>query len=102
MRSFANIGITMLFSLGTDFHQDLATPVIRISDTEDAHTEVCVLGMHRSGTSVLAGCLGNYGLYLGEVVREAPHNKEGNNENLAVRALLATPGLVRSLCISYS
>lgn len=48
---------------------------------------VCVLGMHRSGTSALTGCLEDLGLYLGDVVREAPHNKKGNNENLAIREL---------------
>lgn len=42
---------------------------------------VVVLGMHRSGTSCLAGCLEELGLSLGEVVTEAPHNKKGNREN---------------------
>ena len=42
---------------------------------------VFVLGMHRSGTSCLAGCLEEAGLYLGEVNRAAPFNKKGNREN---------------------
>ena len=41
--------------------------------------------MHRSGTSLLAGCLQAAGLYLGEVNNAAPHNKKGNKENEAVR-----------------
>lgn len=43
--------------------------------------------MHRSGTSALAGCLETYGLFLGDVVRTAPHNRRGNNENLEIRTL---------------
>lgn len=42
---------------------------------------VAVIGMHRSGTSCLAGCLENLGLRLGEVNTAAPHNKRGNREN---------------------
>ena len=42
---------------------------------------VAVVGMHRSGTSCLAGCLEDFGLNLGDVNRAAPHNLKGNNEN---------------------
>lgn len=42
---------------------------------------VAVIGMHRSGTSCLAGCLQDLGLHLGEVNTAAPHNKKGNREN---------------------
>lgn len=42
---------------------------------------IAVIGMHRSGTSCLAGCLEDLGLSLGEVVTAAPHNKKGNREN---------------------
>lgn len=42
---------------------------------------VAVIGMHRSGTSCLAGCLEDLGLHLGEVNTTAPHNKKGNREN---------------------
>ncbi len=42
---------------------------------------VAVIGMHRSGTSCLAGCLENLGLALGEVNTSAPHNLKGNREN---------------------
>lgn len=42
---------------------------------------VAVIGMHRSGTSCLAGCLENLGLRLGQVNTSAPHNKRGNREN---------------------
>lgn len=42
---------------------------------------VCILGMHRSGTSCLTGSLEQHGLYLGEVINSAPHNRKGNKEN---------------------
>lgn len=42
---------------------------------------VAVIGMHRSGTSCLAGCLQDLGLNLGEVNTAAPHNKKGNRED---------------------
>ena len=42
---------------------------------------VAVIGMHRSGTSCLAGCLEDLGLSLGAVNTAAPHNKKGNREN---------------------
>jgi len=48
---------------------------------------VLILGMHRSGTSCLAGSLEARGLALGEVSRSDPHNARGNRENLAVREL---------------
>lgn len=41
---------------------------------------VIILGMHRSGTSCLAGSLQEAGLFLGDVIVEAPHNKKGNRE----------------------
>lgn len=50
-------------------------------------TTVIVLGMHRSGTSCLAGCLEEAGLYLGAVNTKAPHNTKGNRENLAIMSL---------------
>lgn len=42
---------------------------------------VAVIGMHRSGTSCLAGCLEDLGLSLGAVNTAAPHNLKGNREN---------------------
>lgn len=52
----------------------------------DGHAQrsVVILGMHRSGTSVLAGSLQEVGLVLGDVVTQAPHNKKGNRENRAI------------------
>lgn len=44
-------------------------------------TPVIILGMHRSGTSCMAGCLEEAGLYLGNVNTQAPFNKKGNREN---------------------
>ena len=48
---------------------------------------VCVLGMHRSGTSCLTGCLEELGLYLGEVVTAAKFNIKGNRESNALREI---------------
>lgn len=53
------------------------------------HSPPCVviLGMHRSGTSLLAGSLEAAGLYLGEVNNVAAHNRRGNKENESIRSL---------------
>ena len=48
---------------------------------------VCIVGMHRSGTSCLAGTLQEAGLHLGEVITEAPHNAKGNRENRRIMDL---------------
>ena len=48
---------------------------------------ICVLGMHRSGTSCLAGSLEQQGLFLGEVNTSAPWNKRGNRERFDVMDL---------------
>ena len=48
---------------------------------------VIVLGMHRSGTSLLTGSLEAAGLYLGDVNNEAPFNRKGNKENESIRDL---------------
>ena len=40
-----------------------------------------ILGMHRSGTSCLAGALEKAGVYLGDVSTNNPHNLKGNREN---------------------
>lgn len=50
-------------------------------------TVICVLGMHRSGTSCLAGSLEAAGVFSGKVVEWAPHNLKGNRENLGIRNL---------------
>ncbi len=42
---------------------------------------ICVLGMHRSGTSCLTGIMQGLGVELGEVFTENLHNKRGNREN---------------------
>jgi len=46
-----------------------------------------ILGMHRSGTSCLAGILGQAGLYLGNVSAKNPHNLKGNRENPGIMKL---------------
>lgn len=48
---------------------------------------VVVLGMHRSGTSCLAGSLQEHGLRLGEVHVRDPYNRKGNRENDRIVAL---------------
>jgi len=44
-------------------------------------TAVLILGMHRSGTSALAGSLQQQGVYLDTVFEWNPHNQKGNREN---------------------
>lgn len=53
-----------------------------------------VLGMHRSGTSWLAGSLEEKGLALGEVNTAATYNKRGTRENEAIQSL--HDGVLRS------
>jgi hypothetical protein len=48
---------------------------------------ICVLGMHRSGTSCLAGSLQQQGLFLGEHNTRAPWNLRGNRENVNIMRL---------------
>ena len=50
-------------------------------------TVVCVLGMHRSGTSFLMGSLQRSGIFLGTHFDWNPHNQRGNRENPEVFAL---------------
>jgi hypothetical protein len=52
-----------------------------------ARSPVIVLGMHRSGTSMLTGSLEAAGVLLGEVNNAAPHNRKGNKEHEGVRGL---------------
>ena len=42
---------------------------------------ICILGMHRSGTSFLAGSLQQAGVALGDAHTWNPHNRKGNREN---------------------
>lgn len=42
---------------------------------------ICILGMHRSGTSCLTGSLQEAGLYLGDCHTWNPFNLKGNREN---------------------
>ena len=56
-------------------------------DPSEPSAVICVLGMHRSGTSALAGCLQEAGLFLGDVNESHPHNLKGNRENQEIRQL---------------
>ena len=48
---------------------------------------IAILGMHRSGTSLLAGTLQQCGLELGDVNTQAPANEKGNRESWLLIAL---------------
>ncbi|MEM1113456.1 MAG: sulfotransferase family protein [Pseudomonadota bacterium] len=48
---------------------------------------ICILGMHRSGTSCLTGSLQQAGLHLGQHFKRNPHNLKGNRENPGFVAL---------------
>lgn len=50
-------------------------------------TAILILGMHRSGTSALAGSLQQQGVYLDKVFEWNPHNLKGNRENAEIMAL---------------
>lgn len=50
-------------------------------------TCICVLGMHRSGTSCLTGIMQHLGVELGDVYTENLHNKRGNRENSRIVTL---------------
>jgi len=47
----------------------------------DTERLICILGMHRSGTSCVTGSLQQAGLFLGNCHTWNPHNKKGNREN---------------------
>ncbi len=49
--------------------------------TKEKATPIIILGMHRSGTSCLAGALQQAGLYLGKVSEYNAYNKKGNREH---------------------
>lgn len=53
----------------------------------EASRVICVLGMHRSGTSCLAGTLEQGGLQLGDVQTHNPANLRGNRESPRIIAL---------------
>jgi hypothetical protein len=48
---------------------------------------ICILGMHRSGTSALTGSLEQQGLFLGKRNVSAEHNLRGNRENPEIMQL---------------
>jgi hypothetical protein len=55
--------------------------------THSGQRTIIILGMHRSGTSMLAGSLEQAGLALGNVVTDGTDNRKGNRENRAVMAI---------------
>src|SRR5437588_7405424 len=52
-----------------------------------ASAAICILGMHRSGTSCLAGTLEEAGVFLGEILRRSRYNAKGNREHPRIMAL---------------
>ena len=52
-----------------------------MNDRKQPGRVLCVLGMHRSGTSCLTGSLQEAGLELGDFHSWNPHNRKGNREN---------------------
>jgi hypothetical protein len=58
-------------------------------DSTEMATEspIIILGMHRSGTSFLAGSVQSAGLVLGAVHTRNPHNARGNREHPEVMAM---------------
>ena len=72
-------------------HQAGGGSVMNRKDTEEGNSRtaafVFILGMHRSGTSCLAGSLERCGLYLGNVGRSSRNNAKGNHEIKRVRRL---------------
>lgn len=51
------------------------------------HRPLLIVGMHRSGTSCLAGQLEQSGIWLGDVRRSSVYNPKGNRENPEIMAL---------------
>ncbi len=58
-----------------------------MSSTPDSRNGLLILGMHRSGTSCLAGMLECAGFHVGDVDEWNPYNLKGNRENLAASAI---------------
>ncbi len=66
--------------------QGLNTQSSKASTGEKSRV-ICILGMHRSGTSYLTGSLQQAGLELHRVHEANPHNKKGNRENPQIMQL---------------
>jgi hypothetical protein len=52
-----------------------------------ARPVICVIGMHRSGTSCLAGSLEQFGVFFGEVQQANRFNRKGNREREDINRL---------------
>ena len=69
---------------GERLYDEYILPPNPLPASTGTQRSIVMLGMHRSGTSVLAGSLQETGLALGHVVTQAPHNQKGNRENPAI------------------
>jgi hypothetical protein len=58
-----------------------------MSNARETAPGLLILGMHRSGTSCLAGMLECTGFHVGDVDEWNPYNLKGNRENLAASAI---------------
>lgn len=83
--------MTILGDVPADFYTPPASTETfsRVASTHDDDDtiyiqSVAIIGMHRSGTSCLAGCLEDMGLQLGARTTSSPHNLKGNRENPAM------------------
>jgi hypothetical protein len=63
------------------------TPALPPAGGPETGPVIAILGMHRSGTSLLAGTLQECGLDLGDVNTSAPANEKGNRESWLLTAL---------------
>jgi hypothetical protein len=78
---------TMAFQGRREAIDGLGRPSYTASKTANPPRMIAVLGMHRSGTSCLAGTLMECGVHFGEVSRKNPFNAKGNNENQQIMDL---------------
>ncbi|MEM9273501.1 MAG: tetratricopeptide repeat protein [Cyanobacteria bacterium P01_F01_bin.143] len=60
---------------------------VKANNSQDKETVIAILGMHRSGTSCLAGSLQAAGLFSGKVKDRSVANSKGNRENIEIMAL---------------
>ncbi|MEL6793182.1 MAG: sulfotransferase, partial [Pseudomonadota bacterium] len=71
-----------------------SAPTTRRADSRKG--PVLITGAPRSGTSMVAGCLHQAGLWMGATIRATPDNPLGFFENWAIRETILKPNLARS------
>lgn len=73
--------------MSTAFVNPLPDDPVPVATGAAGQRVIAILGMHRSGTSLLAGTLQECGLDLGEVSNWSPANEKGNRESWLLTAL---------------